>query len=123
MSDPWHLEASIGGYPGPSYSIRGTRTAIEYEHFARYDEDVTEQVTLDIPAEQLAAFWAEIDTLGVWDWAPEYIDDNVCDGTHWTITLHHNGRSLDSHGSNAYPERFKALCAALSHLCGGRPFE
>jgi len=122
MSDPWHLEATIGGWPGPAYSIQGTGTTIHYEHLACYGEDPDHE-TLDIPEEQLAAFWAEIDTLGVWDWAPRYADPDVCDGTHWAITINHAGRRLESAGSNAYPERFESVCAALSHLCANRPFQ
>jgi hypothetical protein len=117
-----HVEASIGGWPGPAFSIRVEGATVEYEHVARYDDGVTEQFTTVVSNEEQARFWAEVEAIQVWDWASEYVDHDVCDGTHWSVVLAHGGRHVDSHGSNAFPDAFKRLCAALSQLCGGRPF-
>ena len=123
MDDAWYIEASIGGWPGPAYSARGAGATVTYEHLARYGEGEADQVTLEVTEEELVGFWAAVDAAGVWYWAPAYDDPNVLDGTHWAVTLEYAGRRVESQGSNTYPDGFEAVCAALSRLCDGRPFE
>jgi hypothetical protein len=127
MDDAWYIEASIGGWPGPAYSVRGADATVTYQHLARYGEGEADQVTLEVTEEELAEFWEAVDAGGVWDWAAKYVDDKVLDGTHWAITLERSGRRVESQGSNAYPHatsssgwrRTWGVEALLSNAFGG----
>jgi hypothetical protein len=65
-----------------------------------------------------ASFWRKVDAAGVWDWKPRYLDPGALDGTSWTLTLEHDGRRVQSSGSNAYPPGWKQVQRALEQLSG-----
>jgi hypothetical protein len=76
------------------------------------------------------AFWAAVDAAGVQRWTGEYEAEGFRDGTGWSLRLAGNGVSVDSHGTNAWPDRdglehhlqmttdFRAFLDALGGLTG-----
>lgn len=73
----------------------------------------------------------------MWEWAERYEPGErfepagvVRDGVHWSITLGHNGRSVQSSGDGAGPSArdlddsavFDAFTEAVSRLVGSRAF-
>jgi hypothetical protein len=133
---PIALEIYHGGFSGPSYGAWWDGEQVVYESF---DESYSalEQTRLSPSAAQWEMFWRTVDQLRVWDWAPRYEPGErfeprgvVRDGVHWSVTLEHAGRRLESSGDGAGPgaieldesQGFIGLLGALSRLLGGRAF-
>lgn len=56
-------------------------------------------------AAQWRAFWSAAERAGVRRWARRYADADMVSGTGWGLRIIHDGYSLESDGSNAYPDR------------------
>jgi hypothetical protein len=77
-----------------------------------------------------ADFWAAAEQAGLRSWRSEYLAEGVVDGTGWGLRIVADDAVIDSHGSNAYPDRrggehememtadFRAFLDALGTLTG-----
>jgi len=63
-------------------------------------------------------FWASIDSLGVWQWKPEYSDPkrDGPDGESWALVLQTGGKQLKSKGYNAVPNGYGEFREAVHKL-------
>jgi integration host factor subunit beta len=68
-------------------------------------------------------FWVKSNDLQVWKWKKNYSDNNVLDGTQWSLKIRFNGKTKNSYGSNSYPESFKLFLKALNKLIRSTPFK
>ena len=77
-------------------------------------------------------FWAAAEAAGVHYWRSEYRNPDIVDGGGFTMHLRADGRTINTSGSNAYPNRrglqkfdmppeFSEFVAALDALLGPRP--
>jgi hypothetical protein len=114
-------EASIGGYFGLSYTVRWDDTRLLY-HVSKggYTVDI---VTRSLTEADAARFWQSMSRIDVFGWVAEYHAADTVDGTSWSVLIDHEGRQVESGGSNACPRRFAAFRQAVSQLAGNRPFE
>lgn len=81
------------------------------------EEERREVAPLDPAA--VAAFRASPAVEGLLGWGPIYYNMNVLDGHQWSVTLTFaDGTSRDIRGSNAYPEGWDLLYAAMLELTG-----
>lgn len=118
------IRACIGGGPEGYFWVRSEGDGLVYRAPGE------EEVRLVPTAGEWAAFWATVERLGVWAWEEAYETPGICDGTHWGVTLEHDGRSLESGGDNAFPggdgpgsgRTFAGFCRAVGRLAGGREF-
>jgi len=118
------VEAGIGNGREGYYEVRSDGDGLVYR---APDE---EEVRVTPTAEGWAAFWATVERLGVWEWEESYETRGVCDGTYWGVTLEHDGKVLESHGDNGYPDgdgphsgpQFDKFCRAVGRLAGEREF-
>lgn len=110
------IDASIGGYFGPSYRVQGDGTTVAWTLWVEgQDRDHEAQ---DPGPEGWQCFWAAVDAAGAWGWDTRYHDPNVLDGTSWSLRLAHEGRAVEASGSNAWPPGWEQLQAALEQLAG-----
>ncbi len=75
-------------------------------------------------------FWAAAEEAGVRRWRSEYMAEGVVDGSGWSLRIVADGVVVDSHGSNAWPDRrgrehemdvtadFQAFLDAVGTLAG-----
>lgn len=56
-------------------------------------------------ASDWTAFWAAVDAAGVRRWTGDYLAEGYADGLGWSLRLAGNGVTIDTHGTNAYPDR------------------
>jgi hypothetical protein len=134
--EPEALEIYVGSFGGASYGAWWTGKHVVYESFAPSYESL-EQLRVLPSAAQWARFWHTLDALAVWDWGERYEPAErfepttvVRDGVHWSLTLEHSGRRVESSGDTAGPGSndldesapFTTLLDALSRLLGGCPF-
>lgn len=115
---------------GKSYRVRWTGHALLYETRSHGGHPRC-RATLKPTQAEWQRFWQTIDVLGVWAWAEQYCQEDMYDGTSWSLVLEFGGRRLDTGGCNACPPDgarpaesadFQRLCAAVSQLVGGRRF-
>ena len=111
------VDASIGGYWGPSYRVQAKGGVVRWT--ARQDGQDSDQATVRPGPDAWAQFWADVDAAGAWSWDAHYDEPGVLDGTSWSLRLEHEGRAMESGGSNAYPPGWEQLQAALEQLAGG----
>ncbi len=111
------VDASIGGYFGPSYRVQAEGGTVRWT--ARQGGQDSDQATVQPDAEAWQRFWAAVDAAGAWEWEARYVDPDVLDGTSWSLRLEHEGRAVESSGSNAWPSGWEQLQAALEQLAGG----
>ena len=135
---PEKLALSIGGFMGSSYRVELKDGDLLYTTWTRgYELEGTQTITPS--PEAWAEFWRRLDALGFWSWGGEYSPEHpVMDGTSWSSQISRGDRSVEAHGSNAYPpgdsepedseeseepaSPFSEFCEAVSELVGGRNF-
>ena len=129
MTTPDRLEARIGGYPGPYFTITWERDALLWTaHGAGFEE---QRKVARPRASSWARFWDLLDEVGAWDW-PEDCGALAMDGTTWSIQLTRGDQVLRSGGVNAWPgtagiesqetREYRRVRQGLSRLVGRRPF-
>ena len=133
---PFALEIYIGSFKGAAYGVWSNGQKLVYESFeAGYER--RQQLLVSPSRAQWQRFWRSMDEIGVWEWGSRYEPGKrfepgsvIRDGTHWSLTIAHGGRRVESSGDNAGPNgrdldespEFGRLCEALSRLLGGREF-
>jgi hypothetical protein len=66
---------------------------------------IIEPVRVVPSAAAWAEFWEAADAAGVRRWRREYRAEDVVDGAGWGLRIVADGVVIDSHGSNAWPDR------------------
>ncbi len=102
---PDTLNAVIGSFELPSWRVAWERNRLVWQSMGPEYEILTEE-EVEPSDEQWLEFWTELDEIQVWDWDSFYF--NRSDGEKTVISwgleiLLHDGRMIDSSGSNAVP--------------------
>ena len=129
MTLPDRLEARIGGYPGPWYSITWQG---DHLLWTAHGGGLPAQQKVCRPrASSWARFWNLMDEAGARDW-PEDCGCCAMDGTSWSIDIVVGDRVFRSRGVNAWPSstgiedtetrEFRRVRQGLSRLVGRKPF-
>jgi hypothetical protein len=93
---------------------------VKWEHdrlvFVKRVAETTEQ--LSPTPEGWQRFWARIDSLGVWQWKPDYNEPkrDWPDGESWALTLRTGAKQLKSKGYNAVPNGYGEFREAVHKL-------
>lgn len=131
---PTIFNARIGGFLGPSYSVKLKDGSLVYSASKGGQEIDSSKI---IPtAAQWREFHDALNNLNVWQWRTNYINPDVLDGTQWSLEIKFEDQSLKTCGSNCYPkadgrpngkpEFTKEFCnylKAVKKLLGERTFE
>jgi hypothetical protein len=102
---------------------------VKWEHdklvFVKRVADMTGKASFAETTEQLSPtpeawqrFWVRIDSLGVWQWKPDYHDPkrDWPDGESWALTLRTGAKQLKSKGYNAVPDGYREFRDAVYQL-------
>ena len=135
-SAPGEFEVYLGSFGDTAYGVWWDGDHLVYESFRTGYQD-REQLRLSPSDAQWRRFWRTMDEIDVWRWSARYEagarfepQTQTRDGTHWSLTLAHAGRIVESSGDSAGPGAvdldesvaFAAFLEAVSRLIGGRPF-
>lgn len=124
------LEFSYGGYFADSHEWEVRGDAVVYRRRAWGPDAPVDSVRVVPSAEEWRAFWAAAEDAGVGRWRQRYRAEDIVDGAGWGLRLQAEGLSIESQGSNAYPDRsgrehegestpeFRAFFDALGDLVG-----
>ena len=123
---PAILHAYIGGVDGPNYKVIYDGRDIRYFH-ADSSFKINDVRPKIIPAKKLdwTEFNKSISKIDFTAWDHEYRDFKVSDGTSWSVIIVFRDFETSpvlASGSNAYPEQFDLLLAAISTLIENRRF-
>jgi hypothetical protein len=126
---PTVFSMEIGGMIG-SYSVRLKNGALLYSNW-KYSKETDSAKIIPTPA-QWKEFYDTLDKLKVWQWSPNYINNDILDGAYWELEIQVQGRHLKIFGRNAYPqadgkpgqygETFRQYLKAVEKLLGGKSF-
>jgi hypothetical protein len=129
---PDELEFSMGGYFAPSASVvlRGDTVVLRRAPWSPTSPAQIDSV-ISVPSPRAwADFWTVVDETGVNFWHRRYMAEEIADGMGWSLRVVADGRTVQSHGSNAYPDsrgaehegdmtpEFRAFMAAIDELAG-----
>jgi hypothetical protein len=89
------LRFKLGGFEAEGFEIRLSRGRLLYFKEVGLLPCGSAQVVVPTK-EQWHRFWQEVDRIGVWAWLPEYVNDDILDGTQWSLSLGYDGRNLKS---------------------------
>jgi len=135
MKAPDIFVVHVGGFLGSSYSAQLKDRKVIYRKTAR--GKLVAEKAISVSAGQWQKFWTVMNEIHLEKWAKRYDNQNVADGTQWSISMRVNGKKYESGGSNNFPgdldpakgnnspqssERFKRLLKALRDLLGGVEF-
>jgi hypothetical protein len=119
------LEFYIGSFSSPSYGVWWDGRQLVYESFVSGYEQ-RRQVFMNPSGAQWARFWQTMDSVSIWDWADQHEPGALRNDTHWSMTLQHGDRRVESAGDNSNDDdeiaRFGVLTEAISRLAGGAAF-
>ncbi len=124
------FEVYIGSFSSASYGLWWDGRQLVYESFVSGYED-RRQVYVMPSRAQWSRFWRTMDTIDVWGWTDRFEPKElVRDGSHWSLSLQHGDRRVESAGGNSGPgsidvegnARFDTLAEAVSRLTGGYEF-
>ena len=118
---------SIGGFPGPSYSIEYKNGIFAYRAEPKYNDDLllhndSTSADLEISAKRVDRFYNYIRRYCK-HWKKKYSIGPVCDGTYWECDIKIDDFSLRSSGHVAYPGNFDTFLHKLTILTNGKIFE
>lgn len=100
-SVPERFRVKIGGFFGPSYSVRLKGSDLLYT--AWDNDDITAENRITPTLEEWQAFRQSLDAIDVWGWQEFYANPGVTDGTHWSLEIEWDDRTIVSFGDNNYP--------------------
>jgi len=115
------LAISIGGYFGPNYSLGLNGRELAYTKISEECPDGVVE-TVHPSNEQWRRFWKFMEECHE-EWDEEYVDPEVMDGTSWSVEIETDEISIQSSGSNAYPDNFDEFLEEVTALMDGRAFE
>ena len=115
---PVKLNATIGGYFGPSFRIAwdGEKFFHLYNPSTHTGEPGTEKTPVNIKKFDWIKFYEALNKIDVWSWKERYEDPSIMDGTSWVFEVIYEDKSIKSSGSNSFPKRFNDLLEAISEL-------
>ena len=129
---PTKLHFSIGGFMGECHEVEWKKWVLWYRR-AEAASMGQPAIELSPSSEAWARFWVAIETAGVWRWKNRYEDNDILDGTQWSLKLKYQGRSVSCRGSNAYPgsdrpdyaksSEFGQFVKALQQLTGRKDIQ
>ena len=120
------FEVYLGSFSSASYGLWWDGKQLVYESFVRGYED-RRQVYVMPSRAQWSRFWRTMDAIDVWSWANRFEagfepKGLVRDGTHWSVSLQHGSRRIESAGDLDDSNRFGSFTEAVSRLTGGYEF-
>ena len=113
------LNISIGGYPGPWYSV-----SLEPDGRLKYIEQTEDGETEKFvtPSESdWERFRRSCQRIGIDNWVDIYMQP-ACDGTSWSFDIELDSLKSEVKGDNHYPSGFEAFLSATRRLLGGLNF-
>lgn len=109
------ISANVGGYPGPYFNVKINleNRQVDYHKFMSVDDE-----TSIVNEDCIAWLLEELYKCDFINWAEEYIQPMVLDGTHWSVQIEYDSHCEIKTGDNYFPPKWTKFCKAISELTG-----
>jgi DNA-directed RNA polymerase subunit RPC12/RpoP len=112
------IKASVGGYFGGYYNVEVDFKNLKVIwHHNGYGEE-EEKVHKKIRTATATNFLEHLKMIDLLNWKSKYIELGVCDGTHWSVEIFTEGRTIIKHGDNMFPDEWNMFCKGIKRLTG-----
>lgn len=109
------IKASVGGYFGGYYDVTIDLTNLETTwNFIEGDLEETSKKSIRIATAK--AFMEKLKMMDLLNWKAKYIEPGVCDGTHWSVEILTDGRTIKKYGNNMFPEEWDLFCRLIRRI-------
>jgi len=129
---PDALEFSVSAFEGPGSRVVQMRgDTVVFRRITTQGAKVSIDSVRVVPtADDWRRFWAAAEEAGVRSWRLHYRAEGIVDGLGWGLRLEADGETIESEGSNAFPDRsggehenqvtdaFRVFTDALGDLVG-----
>jgi hypothetical protein len=111
------LKASVGGYLDAYYHVvvdlENRNTIWNFSPFG--EEKKVEKTIRKRTAEQ---FIDQLKIVDLLNWKSKYVEPYVCDGTHWSVEIITEKRTIKKYGDNKFPKEWEMFCSLIKRVTG-----
>jgi hypothetical protein len=109
------IKASVGGYFGGYYDITIDLTKLKTTWSFSGGEDV-QTVNKSIKNQTADKLINDLKIVDLLNWKSKYIEPGVCDGTHWSVEITTDGRTIRKSGDNKFPDEWDLFSLAIRSI-------
>ncbi len=111
------LKASFGGYFEGYYNVEINLTTYQvlWSRWGGGEEETIQKIIRPATAKK---FIEELKLIDLLDWKAKYIEPGILDGTHWSVEIIRDGRNINKHGDNKFPDEWDAFCKLIRKISG-----
>ncbi|MEK5428811.1 hypothetical protein [Cytobacillus sp. FSL R7-0680] len=111
------IKASVGGYFEGYYNVEVNLTThqVSWNFWVGGEEETIQKAIRPATAKK---FIEELKLINLLDWNAKYIEPGVLDGTHWSVKVIRDGRNINKHGDNKFPNVWDAFCKLIRKITG-----
>ena len=111
------FKASVGGYFEGYYNVEVNLSTLKvsWSHWIGGEEESIQKIVRPKTAKK---FIEELKLINLLDWKAKYIEPGILDGTHWSVEIIRDGRNINKHGDNQYPDEWDDFCKLIRRVTG-----
>jgi hypothetical protein len=107
------IRASVGGFFEGYYDVTIDFNKSEFTWNHPCGSGKTGTINKTIRKATGSKFLEELKLTNLLNWKAEYWDNNILDGTQWSVEIVTDGRVISKSGSNDYPEGWEMFCKLI----------
>lgn len=113
------IKASVGGCFDGSYNVvidlENLKTS--WNFYSGFIEETNHKFIRSKTAQRLIE---QLKMVNLLNWKSKYIDSAVLDGTHWSVEIITDKRTIRKYGDNQYPDGWGLFCRVIAQITGGK---
>jgi hypothetical protein len=109
------IKASVGGYFGGYYEVMIDLANLKTTWSFNSDGE-NETVNKSIKPQTAGEFRNQLKIVNLLNWKSKYIEPGVCDGTHWSVEITTDGRTIRKSGDNKFPDEWDLFSLAIRSI-------
>ncbi len=111
------IKASVGGFFDGFYNVEIDleNLKIAWSHSINTEN---EPIHKSIRVDTAKKFINQLKTIGLLNWKAKYIEPRVLDGTHWSVEIINDKRTIRKYGDNQFPNEWESFCKLINRVTG-----
>ena len=111
------IKASVGGFFDGFYNVEIDleNLKIAWSHSINIENESDSQI-------HKSGYWEEVyqqlKIIGLLNWKAKYIEPRVLDGTHWSVEIINDKRTIRKYGDNQIPNEWEGFCKLINRVTG-----
>lgn len=110
------IKTSVGGYFGGYYNVEIDLVNLKtiWSQWGGGAEE--ESINKTIRESTANKFVEQLKMVDLLNWKAKYIEQDVCDGTQWSVEIMADGRTIKKHGDNKFPKEWDMFCKMIREI-------